>query len=74
MLLNLKRVVPENTFCFVLIQIFSTLSFAVLYSTLVLFITNKLGMSEHFANNLTGIFLALHFVLNLLGGFIGGRD
>jgi len=73
MLLNLKRVVPENTFCFVLIQIFSTLSFAVLYSTLVLFITNKLGMSEHFANNLTGIFLALHFVLNLLGGFIGGR-
>lgn len=57
--------------CFV--QIFSTLSFSVLYSTLVLYMTSGLGLSQITANGLTGFFIAFNYGLHLLGGYLGGR-
>lgn len=57
--------------CF--IQIFSTLGFAVLYSTLVLYATKKLGFSDSSANTIMGIFGAFNYGLHLFGGYLGGR-
>jgi len=55
------------------VQLFSTISFSVLYSTLVLYATIGLKLSSEVAINLTGIFIAFNYFLHLLGGFIGGR-
>lgn len=60
-----------GSLCFV--QIFSTLSFSVLYSSLVLYMTSSLGLSRIEANTLTGFFIAFNYGLHLIGGFIGGR-
>ncbi len=55
------------------IQTFSTLGFAVLYSTLVLYATKKLGFSEDSANAIMGVFGAFNYGLHLFGGYLGGR-
>ncbi len=55
------------------IQIFSTLSFSVLYSTLVLYATKGLSLNADTAIAITGSFVAFNFFLHLLGGYIGGR-
>lgn len=55
------------------IQIFSTLSFSVLYSTLVLYTTKGLHLGADTAVAITGSFVAFNYFLHLLGGFIGGR-
>jgi POT family proton-dependent oligopeptide transporter len=55
------------------IQIFSTLSFSVLYSTLVLYATNGLHLSSMIATAITGSFIAFNYALHLLGGYCGGR-
>ncbi|QVL56383.1 MAG: oligopeptide:H+ symporter [Simkaniaceae bacterium] len=55
------------------IQIFSTLSFSVLYSTLVLFTTRGLHLGADTAIAITGSFVAFNYFLHLLGGYIGGR-
>mgnify|MGYP004704091555 FL=1 len=55
------------------IQMFSTLGFAVLYSTLVLYATKKLGFSEDSANAIMGVFGAFNYGLHLFGGYLGGR-
>ena len=55
------------------IQIFSTLSFSVLYSTLILYATKGLHMNDTLATSITGSFIALNYFLHLLGGYIGGR-
>ena len=54
-------------------QFFSTMAYAVLYSTLVLYMTQKLHMSSLVANTLMGLFLAFNFALHLLGSYMGGR-
>ncbi|MDI9818876.1 MULTISPECIES: peptide MFS transporter [unclassified Legionella] len=64
---------PQGIIALFFIQIFSTLSFSVLYSTLVLYMTGKLGLSSSLANSITGIFVAINFALHLLGGYCGGR-
>ena len=56
-----------------LIQTFSTLGFAILYSTLVLFTTKALGFDGKQATTLIGVFAAFNYVLHLFGGFIGGK-
>lgn len=56
-----------------LIQIFATLGFSVLYSTLILYATKGLHMSDMLATSITGSFVALNYFLHLLGGYIGGR-
>ncbi len=64
---------PEGFLALFFIQIVSTLSFSVLYSTLVLYMKDKLGLQAHVANNIMGVFIALNYALHLLGGFWGGR-
>ncbi|MCX5773816.1 MAG: oligopeptide:H+ symporter [Fusobacteria bacterium] len=54
-------------------QIFSTLSFAILYSTLTLFGTQVLKLPTDQVLALTGSFLAFNYGLHFLGGYMGGR-
>jgi len=64
---------PQGVVALFCIQIFSTLSFSVLYSTLVLYMTGSLSLSAHYANTIMGVFVAFNFALHLLGGYWGGR-
>lgn len=55
------------------IQTFATLGFAVLYSTIVLYATKKLGFTEREANGIMAVFGAFNYGLHLFGGYLGGR-
>src|SRR3990167_1662100 len=68
-----QDVMPTGAGALFLIQMFSTLGFSVLYSTLVLYATKGLHMSDMLATSITGSFVALNYFLHLLGGYIGGR-
>lgn len=54
-------------------QMFSTLGFSVLYSTLVLYATQALHLDDQYATAITGAFIAFNYSLHVLGGYIGGR-
>jgi len=56
-----------------LIQTFSTLGFAILYSTLVLYATKKLEISTEMATAIMGSFAAFNYGLHFLGGYMSGR-
>lgn len=71
--LSAWKALPEGIVALFCIQIFSTLSFSVLYSTLVLYMTGQLGLHAKLANSITGVFVAFNFALHLLGGYWGGR-
>lgn len=64
---------PAGTVTIFLIQIFSTMSFAVLFSTLVLYMKQQLHLSSTQANTITGIYFAYNFALHLLSGYMAGR-
>src|SRR6201997_2364585 len=64
---------PEGTATLFFIQIFSTLGFAVLYSTLVLYATKHLHLTTIQATTLMGVFGAFNYGLHLFGGYLGGR-
>jgi proton-dependent oligopeptide transporter, POT family len=64
---------PEGTAALFFIQIFSTLGFAVLYSTLVLYATKHLNLPTKIATTLMGVFGAFNYGLHLFGGYLGGR-
>jgi POT family proton-dependent oligopeptide transporter len=64
---------PQGLCFLFVIQIVSTLSFSVLSSTLVLYMTGKLGIQIGAAHNVMGVFVAFNFGLHLLGGLWGGR-
>lgn len=68
-----QDVMPTGAGALFLIQIFSTLSFSVLYSTLILYATKGLHMNDTLATSITGSFVALNYFLHLLGGYVGGR-
>ena len=68
-----QDVMPSGAGALFLIQIFSTLGFSVLYSTLILYATKGLHMNDTLATSITGSFVALNYFLHLLGGYIGGR-
>lgn len=68
-----KDVMPTGAGALFLIQIFSTLGFSVLYSTLILYATGSLHMDDTLATSITGSFVALNYFLHLLGGYIGGK-
>src|SRR5512135_484752 len=65
--------VPEGTAALFFIQIFATLGFAVLYSTLVLYATRHLGFPARDATAIMGVFGAFNYGLHLFGGYLGGR-
>src|ERR1700741_3266278 len=64
---------PEGTAVLFFIQIFCTLGFAVLYSTLVLYSTKHLRLGVKEATALMGVFGAFNYGLHLFGGYLGGR-
>src|SRR6187455_2571095 len=63
----------EGTAALFFIQIFATLGFAVLYSTLVLYATKHLHLAVITATTLMGVFGAFNYGLHLFGGYLGGR-
>ena len=65
--------IPEGAGALFFIQIFATLGFAVLYSTLVLYTTKKLNFSTKDATAIMGVFGAFNYGLHLFGGYLGGR-
>src|SRR4051812_26756646 len=73
-----KAICTDNSFkkttaMIAVIQLFSTISLAILYSTLVLYATQKLKMSVPAATAVMGAFAAFNYGLHILGGFFGGR-
>lgn len=64
---------PNGVTSLYFIQAFSTFSFAILYASLALYITKQLGLSNVLSNSIVGLFLAFNYILQLLGGLIGGR-
>src|SRR5262245_49862191 len=65
--------IHEGAAALFFIQIFSTLGFAVLYSTLVLYATRHLHFSAKEASAIMGVFGAFNYGLHLFGGYLGGR-
>jgi POT family proton-dependent oligopeptide transporter len=66
-------IMPTGAGALFFIQMFATLAFSVLYSTLVLYTTNRLHLSDTIATGITASFVAFNYALHLLGGYIGGR-
>jgi len=56
-----------------IIQMAITFSYAVIFSSLSLFLTRKIGFSAGLAGETIGLFLAFNYALHLLAGYIGGR-
>lgn len=72
-MLETARTMPTGVIPLYFIQACSTCSFAILYASLGLYITNQLGLSTSLSNGVVGLFLAFNYILQLLGGLIGGR-
>src|ERR1700712_2492006 len=64
---------PEGAIVLLFVQMFSTLGFAVLSSTLVLYATKHLHFTDDLALSLMGVFGAFNYGLHLFGGYLGGR-
>jgi POT family proton-dependent oligopeptide transporter len=69
---RLANAVPGTTTLF-FIQIFCTMGFAVLYSSLVLYATKHLHFPVKQAAVVMGVFGAFNYGLHLFGGYLGGR-
>ena len=63
----------EGSIVLLFVQMFSTLGFAVLQSTLVLYATKHLHFTDTLAFSLMGVFGAFNYGLHLFGGYLGGR-
>ena len=68
-----RTAIPAGAGTLFFVQTFATLGFAVLYSTLVLYATKKLGFSEDNANAIMGVFGAFNYGLHMFGGYLGAR-
>lgn len=68
-----RNVIPAGSGALFFMQIFAMISYSVLFSTLVLYITKGLGLNANLANIIMGVFGAFNFSLQLLGGYLGGR-
>src|ERR1700761_6121069 len=64
---------PEGSIVLLFVQMFSTLGYAVLQSTLVLYATKHLHFTDELAFSLMGVFGAFNYGLHLFGGYLGGR-
>jgi POT family proton-dependent oligopeptide transporter len=65
--------IPSGAGVLFFIQIFCTLGYAVLYSTLVLYATRHLHFPAIKAAAIMGVFGAFNYGLHLFGGYLGGR-
>ncbi|WP_151193573.1 peptide MFS transporter [Cysteiniphilum sp. JM-1] len=64
---------PKGVLNINLIQVFSTVGYAVLMGLLNFYLSREAGMSKIEANTLTASFFALNFLFHFLGGTVGGR-
>ena len=71
-MINYKEM-PKGTLTINLIQVFSTVGYAMLMGLLNFYLTKHGGMTKVEANTLTASFFALNFLLHFLGGTLGGR-
>ncbi len=51
----------------------STFSYAVLFSSLALYLTHQLQFQPNLANSIVALFLTFNFTLHLIAGYIGSR-
>ena len=65
--------IPEGAGVLFFVQVFATIGFAVLYSTLVLYSTKHLHFTNADATLIMGVFGAFNYGLHLFGGYLGGR-
>ena len=65
--------IPEGAGALFFVQMVSTLGYAVLYSTLVLYTTRHLHFPAKEAATIMGVFGAFNYGLHLFGGYLGGR-
>lgn len=65
--------IPEEVRSLFFIKILTTYSFAVMYSSLVLYMTKDIGVSSIEATGVVGVFISLNFILHFLGGYAGGK-
>ncbi|MDC8785920.1 peptide MFS transporter [Roseateles koreensis] len=65
--------IPSGAGVLFFVQMFSTLGFAVLYSSLVLYATDHLNFTPERAALIMGVFGAFNYGLHLFGGYLGGR-
>ncbi|WP_367607393.1 peptide MFS transporter [Legionella sp. W05-934-2] len=70
---NPASTMPAGVVPLFFIQIVCTLGFSVLYSSLVLYMTNKLGFDKSLSSLIMGVFVAYNYGLHLLGGIFAGR-
>lgn len=69
---GLKRM-PKGVNSLHWINGFSTFSYAVMFSSLALYLSKELGFSQHLSNSTVGLFLALNFTLHVVAGYLGDR-
>ncbi|MFG6446751.1 peptide MFS transporter [Roseateles sp. BYS180W] len=65
--------IPDGSAVLFFVQVFATLAYAVLYSSLVLYATQRMGFSNAQAALMMGVFGAFNYGLHLFGGYLGGR-
>ncbi len=65
--------IPEGSAALFFIQMFSTLGYAVLQTSLVLYATKQLHFEDKRAQSLMSLFGAFNYGLHLFGGYLGGR-
>ncbi|WP_310389705.1 oligopeptide:H+ symporter [Roseateles sp.] len=65
--------IPAGAGALFFVQMFATLGYAVLYSSLVLYATKHLAFSAEQAAMMMGVFGAFNYGLHLFGGYLGGR-
>ena len=56
-----------------LLNLFSTIAFAVMFSSLELYLSQRFYFSQPDATTIMGVFLGLNYSLKLLGSSVGGR-
>ncbi len=64
---------PAGTISLLIVQLFSMISYAILYSSLALYCAQGLHLDDHLITSLIAMFVAFFYGLHLIGGFIGGR-
>jgi POT family proton-dependent oligopeptide transporter len=69
----IAKTLPNGCYALASMQLFSTIGFAVLWSTLVLYLTQSLQLSDGTATGIVATFSAFNYGLHLLGGYMGGR-
>lgn len=67
-----KVSVPKEIRVLFTIKLFTTYSFSVLYSSLLLYLLEIEKISQSAALGVVGTFISLNFILHFLGGFWGG--